>query len=41
MYEDTATVDSNKDEDLSLSKIDRELQSNERFIRENMQSSKF
>lgn len=41
MYEDTVTVDSNKDEDLSLSKVDRELQSNDRFIRENMASSKF
>lgn len=40
-YEDTVTLGTNRREDLDLSKVDRELQSNDRFIRDNMPSSKF
>ena len=40
-YEDSVTLGTNRREDLDLSKVDRELQSNDRFIRDNMPSSKF
>lgn len=42
LNDDTVTLGTaNRREDLDLAKVDRDLQSNDRFIRENMPSSKF